>query len=66
MFHRLKARGVAESELERVDAPLGVPIGAQTPAEIAVSIAASVIRHRRKGLGSEEEHAAEAEQAEKP
>ena len=66
MFHRLKARGVTDAELERVDAPLGVPIGAQSPAEIAVSIAASVIRHRRKGTASEEEHAEEAEQAEKP
>jgi xanthine dehydrogenase accessory factor len=66
MFHRLKARGVTDAELERVDAPLGVPIGAQSPAEIAVSIAASVIRHRRKGSASEEEHAEEAEQAEKP
>ena len=65
MFHRLKARGVSDSELARVDAPLGVPIGAQTPAEIAVSIAASVIRHRRGGPAGEEEHAEEAEQAEK-
>jgi xanthine dehydrogenase accessory factor len=63
MFHRLKARGVTDAELERVDAPLGVPIGAETPAEIAVSIAASIIRHRRKGTAGEEEHA-QAEQAE--
>jgi xanthine dehydrogenase accessory factor len=66
MFHRLKARGVSDSELARVDAPLGVPIGAQTPAEIAVSIAASVIRHRRGASASEVEHVEEAEQAEKP
>jgi xanthine dehydrogenase accessory factor len=63
MFHRLKARGVTDAELERVEAPLGVPIGAESPAEIAVSIAASVIRHRRKGFSSEEEHAEKAGQA---
>jgi xanthine dehydrogenase accessory factor len=66
MFHRLKARGITDAELERVDAPLGVPIGAITPAEIAVSIAASVIRHRRGGPASEEKHAEEARQSEKP
>jgi len=66
MFHRLKARGVTDAELERVDAPLGVPIGAVTPAEIAISIAASVIRHRRQEPASEGDHAEKAEQAEQP
>jgi xanthine dehydrogenase accessory factor len=66
MFHRLKARGITDAELERVDAPLGVPIGAESPAEIAVSIAASVIRHAKKGPASEEEHAEKAGQAGAP
>lgn len=66
MFHRLKARGVSDADLERVDAPLGVPIGAVSPAEIAVSIAAAIIRRHRRGPESEEEHAEKAEQAGQP
>lgn len=66
MFHRLKARGVTDAELERIDAPVGVPIGAETPAEIAVSILGSLIQHHKRGATSEGEHAEETEQAEKP
>jgi len=66
MFHRLKARGITDAELERIDAPVGIPIGAESPAEIAVSIVASVVRHHKKGTAREEEHAEETEQAEKP
>lgn len=47
MFGRLRARGVTESELARVEAPLGVPIGGETPAEIAVSILGGIIAHHK-------------------
>jgi xanthine dehydrogenase accessory factor len=43
MFRRLKARGIPAGALDRVHAPVGLPIGAETPAEIAVSILAQVI-----------------------
>jgi xanthine dehydrogenase accessory factor len=43
MFRRLKARGIPEAALGRVVAPVGLPIGAETPAEIAVSILGQVI-----------------------
>ena len=40
----LAAEGVPERELERIVAPVGLAIGAETPAEIAVSIAAQLIQ----------------------
>ena len=37
---------ISSEELKRVHTPIGLPIGAETPAEIAVSIAAELIRCR--------------------
>lgn len=42
---RLLADGVTESQIARLHAPIGLSIGAQTPAEIAVSIAAELISY---------------------
>jgi xanthine dehydrogenase accessory factor len=42
-IERLKAAGVDERDLARIRAPIGVPIGAQSPAEIAVAVLAEVI-----------------------
>jgi xanthine dehydrogenase accessory factor len=49
VFERLMTRGVAPQRLERVYAPIGLPIGAETPEEIAVSIMAEIIRVKRLG-----------------
>jgi xanthine dehydrogenase accessory factor len=46
MFAALRSRGVAEEALARVRSPVGVEIGAETPAEIAVAIAAEIVRDR--------------------
>jgi len=46
-FERLIAGGVSADLLRRVRAPIGVDIGAATPEEIAVSIVAELIHHRR-------------------
>lgn len=42
----LRAEGIRPEVLERVHAPVGIDIGSQTVAEIAVSIAAELVAHR--------------------
>jgi len=46
---RLKERGVASDRLGQLKAPAGIDISATEPAEIAVSILAEIIQHRRSG-----------------
>jgi xanthine dehydrogenase accessory factor len=43
MLRRLRARGAAPEALDRVVAPVGLPLGAETPAEIAVSVVAQIL-----------------------
>jgi xanthine dehydrogenase accessory factor len=56
VIDRLKQRGAVPEHLGRVKAPAGLDIGAVTPEEIAVSILAEIIQHRR-GAKTEEAHA---------
>jgi len=44
MFATLRSRGVSREALDRVRSPVGLPLGAETPAEIAVSIVAEIVR----------------------
>ena len=44
---RLESAGVDPAALDRVQAPVGIEVGAETPEEIALSIMAEVIAHRR-------------------
>ena len=48
----LMENGIPETELARIHAPIGLDILGQTPAEIAVSIAAEMILHRAKRSGT--------------
>ena len=47
LLEELKKEGVTAGKLEQVHAPIGLPIGADTLEEIAVSIAAELIQVRR-------------------
>jgi xanthine dehydrogenase accessory factor len=44
---RLRARGFSDAQIARLRTPLGVPIGADTPEEIAVSAMGEIIAVRR-------------------
>jgi xanthine dehydrogenase accessory factor len=48
LFKQLRERGFGDADLKRVEAPVGLPIGSETPAEIAVSIMGSVIAHYKQ------------------
>jgi xanthine dehydrogenase accessory factor len=49
IWRALEAAGIDRERLARVRAPIGDEIGADTPAEIAVSVVAELIRLRRLG-----------------
>jgi len=48
IYASLTAEGVRKEALERVHSPIGIPIGGETPEEIAVSIVAELISERYK------------------
>ncbi len=44
---RLLQKGISQQQLDRVHAPIGLEIGAETPGEIAISILAEIIKVKR-------------------
>jgi xanthine dehydrogenase accessory factor len=54
VIDELRADGVADELLDRVETPAGLDIGARTPAEVALSILARIVEVRRSGATSEE------------
>ncbi|MER5586787.1 XdhC/CoxI family protein [Streptomyces asoensis] len=48
---RLREVGVSELELARLRSPIGLDLGARTPEETALSIAAEIVADRRGGSG---------------
>ncbi len=54
---RLRAQGVRDSDIARIHAPIGLPIGAVSPAEIAVAIMAEITAQLRLPPRQKEEAA---------
>ncbi|MGW8378014.1 XdhC/CoxI family protein [Streptomyces sp. ODS28] len=50
--HRLREAGLTEAELARLHSPIGLDLGARTPEETALSIAAEIVASRRGGTGA--------------
>jgi xanthine dehydrogenase accessory factor len=48
VLEALRSDGVAEQLIHRIDTPAGLDIGARTPAEVALSILASIVEERRR------------------
>jgi xanthine dehydrogenase accessory factor len=49
---QLRAQGFGDKDIARIHAPIGIDIGAETPAEIAVAIMSEIIMQRRGGDGA--------------
>ncbi|HLI70082.1 MAG TPA: XdhC/CoxI family protein [Ktedonobacteraceae bacterium] len=52
IFKSLLRKGFSREALERVHAPIGLDLGAETPDEIALSIAAEILMQRRQASGA--------------
>ncbi|MFI8157942.1 XdhC family protein [Streptomyces microflavus] len=50
-LRRLREAGLGEGELKRLRSPIGLDLGARTPEETALSIAAEIVAARRGGTG---------------
>ncbi|MEV6976130.1 XdhC/CoxI family protein [Kitasatospora sp. NPDC093806] len=46
---QLREAGLTEAEIGRLRSPIGLDLGARTPEETAVSVAAEIVAHRRGG-----------------
>ncbi|MFF2952554.1 XdhC family protein [Kitasatospora sp. NPDC057965] len=46
---KLREAGLTDAELARLHSPIGLDLGARTPEETAVSVAAEIVAHRRGG-----------------
>ena len=48
---RLKEAGLTDEEIARIHSPIGLDLGARTPEETAISIAAEIVQDRWGGSG---------------
>ena len=49
---RLKEAGLTDEEIARIHSPIGLDLGARTPEEKAISIAAEIVQDRWGGTGT--------------
>ena len=52
IYDALLAEGFTQKDIDRVNSPIGLNIGAETPEEIAISIMAELIQYRSKKRGT--------------
>jgi xanthine dehydrogenase accessory factor len=45
---RLRGEGVTQEQIARIHAPIGLDIGARTPEEVAVAVAAQIVALKRR------------------
>ncbi len=50
---KLRELGMTEAELARLHAPIGLDVGARTPEETAISVAAEIVAARWGGTGTQ-------------
>jgi xanthine dehydrogenase accessory factor len=50
VLDELRADGVPDEQLDRIDVPAGIEIGARTPGEVALSILAKIVAVRRQAM----------------
>ena len=51
LFDALRQEGIADAELARVRAPIGLDLGSETPEEIALSVLAEILLVRSGASG---------------
>ena len=54
IYAHLRERGISDARLAAVHAPIGLPLGGETPEEIALSIAAELLQTRNGGKNKKE------------
>ena len=48
----LLSQGIPEADIDRIHSPIGLPIGGETPEEVALSVAAELVAHRSGHRGN--------------
>ena len=48
ILENMKEKGFSEAAIEKVHAPIGIPIDAETPQEIAISIVAELVKIKNR------------------
>ncbi len=55
ILDRLREKGIDDATIRRIRAPIGIPIHAETPQEIAISIVAELVTARNSMIASQGE-----------